>query len=65
MENPTLILEIRITKGKKPSERITVSEDGVRLTVNIAIDRRDWKWTAKLDRVFDRAAPDRFQEITK
>ena len=61
----TLILETRITKGGKLKERISVSEDGDRLTVNIVIDRRDWKWIAKLDRVFDRAAADGFQENTK
>jgi hypothetical protein len=61
----TLILETRITRGGKLNEQITTSEDGDRLTVNIVIDRRDWKWIAKLDRVFDRAAADGFQENSK
>ncbi len=65
----TLILETRITQGGKLNEQITASEDGDRLTVNIVIDRRDWKWIAKLDRVFDRvfdrAAATAFQENSK
>ncbi len=55
-ENETLVLETRIERGGEMFERITTETDG-RLRVHITIDRRDWKWIAKLDRLFTRAAP--------
>lgn len=55
-ENETLVLETRIERGGEMFERITTEANG-RLRVHITIDRRDWKWIAKLDRVFTRAAP--------
>lgn len=51
-----LRLETRIKGGGKLRERVSTSPDGARLKVNIEIDRRDWKWIAKLDRLFDRVA---------
>ncbi len=53
-KDTNLHLETRIEGGGKLNERITTSADGNRLTVSIEVDRRDWKWIVKLDRVFDR-----------
>lgn len=50
----SLNLETRIADGGKLTERMAMSADGERLTYNIEIDRRDWKWIVKLERVFDR-----------
>jgi len=58
-DTTTLVLETRIKGGGKLSERVSASEDGTRLSVDIEIDRRDWKWIAKLGRIFDRVAVSR------
>ncbi|MFT4583938.1 MAG: hypothetical protein ACI915_005319 [Gammaproteobacteria bacterium] len=49
-----LVFETRIEKGGKMTESISVSPDAQKLTVRIEIDRRDWKWIAKIDRIYDR-----------
>jgi hypothetical protein len=54
-EGDTLVLETRIERGGEMFERITIDADN-RLRIHITIDRRDWKWIAKLDRLFNRAA---------
>ena len=54
-DEASLLLETRIKRGGKLIERFTTSADGTRLTIKIEIDRRDWKWIAKLERIFDRA----------
>jgi hypothetical protein len=54
-DDARLVLETRIKGGGKLIERISTSADGAKLTVEIEIDRRDWKWIAKLQRVFVRA----------
>jgi head-tail adaptor len=53
-KDQTLNLETRIKKGGQLLEVISLSADGDTLTINIEIDRRDWKWIAKVDRVFHR-----------
>ena len=53
-KDQTLNLETRIKKGGQLLEMISLSADGDTLTINIEIDRRDWKWIAKVDRVFHR-----------
>ena len=53
-DDTSLILETRIKGGGKLIEHISTSADGAKLTVRIEIDRRDWKWIAKLQRVFIR-----------
>ena len=57
----TLHFETRIEDGGKLNERVTSSADGNRLTVSIEIDRRDWKWIVKLDRVFNRVDASAFE----
>jgi hypothetical protein len=54
----TLKFETGTKGGGKLSEQITLSADGERLTVSIEIDRRDWKWIAKVKRIFERVALD-------
>ena len=49
-----LNLETRIKKGGQLFEQVSLSADGNTLTVYIEIDRRDWKWIAKVERVYDR-----------
>jgi hypothetical protein len=51
----TLVLETRIKGGGKLTERVSTSKDGSRLSMSIEIDRRDWKWIAKVGRFFDRS----------
>ena len=53
-QDTSLRFETRIEDGGKLTELLTTSADGNRLTVSIEIDRRDWKWIVKLDRIFDR-----------
>ena len=53
-EQAVLVLETRIKAGGKLTERISTSPTADRLTIKVEIDRRDWKWVAKLDRIFDR-----------
>ncbi len=50
-EGDTLVLETRIERGGEMFERITIDQDQ-RLSINITIDRRDWKWLARLERLF-------------
>jgi len=49
----TLVLETRLRSGKL-IERIETNGDELSLTIEI--DRRDWKWIARLDRNFRRSA---------
>ena len=48
------MLETRIKKGGKLRETVSVNETGDGLTIVVEIDRRDWKWIAKIYRVFTR-----------
>tara|TARA_R110002096_G_scaffold22675_32_gene72832 strand:- start:2899 stop:3654 length:756 start_codon:yes stop_codon:yes gene_type:complete len=50
-EDDTLVLETRIERGGEMFERIAIDPDN-RLGIHITIDRRDWKWIARLERVF-------------
>lgn len=54
-EDGTLVLETRIERGGEMFERISVDADA-RLRVDITIDRRDWKWVARLERLFEPAS---------
>lgn len=51
-EDNTLVLETRIERGGEMFERIAIEPDR-RLRINITIDRRDWKWIARLERLFE------------
>jgi hypothetical protein len=51
-----LVFETRIARGGKLSEWVSVSPDGQKLSLRIEIDRRDWKWIAKINRIYDRVS---------
>jgi hypothetical protein len=57
-DGAALAMETGIKRGGKLNERVTTSDDGNTLTIAITIDRRDWKWIAKVERVFKRVAAD-------
>jgi hypothetical protein len=55
VKEPMLFLETRIKEGGQLLEQVSLSDDGNTLTIHIEIDRRDWKWVAKVERVYNRA----------
>lgn len=54
-EDETLVLETRIERGGEMFERVTIDADN-RLRIDVTIDRRDWKWVAQLERLFEPAS---------
>ncbi|MDA0822589.1 MAG: hypothetical protein O3C28_09225 [Proteobacteria bacterium] len=55
-KDDVLVFETRIEKGGRLNEWVSVSPDGQKLSLRIEIDNRDWKWIAKINRLYDRVS---------